>query len=149
MVALWAGNSLDFPKLSLLGGDGGVSLRETMAAAAMNCSLRVKRLLLDAKFEGYKLSLEPLACYQVGLDSREWRGGRAGGSFTRTAGLGRWDKGRPAPRCWPRPLPWSRSCKTQRAKSISPQGGERSGRVPRAASLFLEQDQARRDASLT
>ncbi|CAI5779105.1 Hypothetical predicted protein [Podarcis lilfordi] len=37
--------------------------------AAANCSLRVKRLLLDPKFEGYKLSLEPLACYQVGLDS--------------------------------------------------------------------------------
>ncbi|XP_067393497.1 nudC domain-containing protein 1 isoform X2 [Emydura macquarii macquarii] len=37
--------------------------------AAANCSLRVKRLLLDPKFEGYKLSLEPLACYQLGLDS--------------------------------------------------------------------------------
>ncbi|XP_032078955.1 nudC domain-containing protein 1 [Thamnophis elegans] len=37
--------------------------------AAANCSLRVKRLLLDPRFEGYKLSLEPLACYQVGLDS--------------------------------------------------------------------------------
>ncbi|XP_061461167.1 nudC domain-containing protein 1 isoform X2 [Rhineura floridana] len=36
---------------------------------AANCSLSVKRLLLDPKFEGYKLSLEPLACYQVGLDS--------------------------------------------------------------------------------
>uniref|UniRef100_A0A8C6XCB6 NudC domain-containing protein 1 n=1 Tax=Naja naja TaxID=35670 RepID=A0A8C6XCB6_NAJNA len=36
---------------------------------AANCSLRVKRLLLDPRFEGYKLSLEPLACYQVGLDS--------------------------------------------------------------------------------
>lgn len=39
-----------------------------------NCSLRVKRLLLDPKFEGYKLSLEPLACYQLGLDSGEGRG---------------------------------------------------------------------------
>ncbi|XP_074842849.1 nudC domain-containing protein 1 isoform X1 [Carettochelys insculpta] len=37
--------------------------------AVANCSLRVKRLLLDPKFEGYKLSLEPLACYQLGLDS--------------------------------------------------------------------------------
>uniref|UniRef100_A0A8D0L8B9 NudC domain-containing protein 1 n=1 Tax=Sphenodon punctatus TaxID=8508 RepID=A0A8D0L8B9_SPHPU len=36
---------------------------------AANCSLRVKRVLLDPKFEGYKLSLEPLACYQLGLDS--------------------------------------------------------------------------------
>ncbi|KAJ7338053.1 hypothetical protein JRQ81_010579, partial [Phrynocephalus forsythii] len=38
--------------------------------AAANCSLRVKRLLLDPKFEGYKLSLEPLASYQVELESR-------------------------------------------------------------------------------
>uniref|UniRef100_A0A8C4WK59 NudC domain-containing protein 1 n=1 Tax=Gopherus evgoodei TaxID=1825980 RepID=A0A8C4WK59_9SAUR len=37
--------------------------------AVANCSLRVKRQLLDPKFEGYKLSLEPLACYQLGLDS--------------------------------------------------------------------------------
>ncbi|XP_044277789.1 nudC domain-containing protein 1 isoform X2 [Varanus komodoensis] len=37
--------------------------------AAANCSLRVKRQLLDPNFEGYKLSLEPLACYQVGLES--------------------------------------------------------------------------------
>ncbi|XP_067323431.1 nudC domain-containing protein 1 [Anolis sagrei] len=37
--------------------------------AAANCSLRVKRPLLDPKFEGYKLSLEPLASYQVALDS--------------------------------------------------------------------------------
>ncbi|XP_020639129.3 nudC domain-containing protein 1 isoform X1 [Pogona vitticeps] len=37
--------------------------------AAANCSLRVKRLLLDPKFEGYKLSLEPLASYQVQLES--------------------------------------------------------------------------------
>ncbi|KAH0617490.1 hypothetical protein JD844_015811 [Phrynosoma platyrhinos] len=37
--------------------------------AAANCSLRVQRPLLDPKFEGYKLSLEPLACYQVGLDA--------------------------------------------------------------------------------
>uniref|UniRef100_A0A8D0E7C2 NudC domain-containing protein 1 n=1 Tax=Salvator merianae TaxID=96440 RepID=A0A8D0E7C2_SALMN len=40
-----------------------------MEEAAANCSLHVKRLLLDPKFEGYKLSLGPLACYQVGLDS--------------------------------------------------------------------------------
>ncbi|XP_015282927.1 PREDICTED: nudC domain-containing protein 1, partial [Gekko japonicus] len=39
------------------------------AAAAAHCSLRVQRLLLDPKFEGYKLSLEPLACYQVPLES--------------------------------------------------------------------------------
>ncbi|KAJ6663099.1 hypothetical protein lerEdw1_010692 [Lerista edwardsae] len=58
---------MGFPKLSLPGGR--VWLRGAMAAVATNCSLRVKRLLLDAKFEGYKLSLEPLACYQVGLDS--------------------------------------------------------------------------------
>lgn len=47
--------------------------------AASHCSLRVQRLLLDPKFEGYKLSLEPLACYQVPLESRECRlgGGRA------------------------------------------------------------------------
>ncbi|XP_042320563.1 nudC domain-containing protein 1 isoform X2 [Sceloporus undulatus] len=36
---------------------------------AANCSLRVHRPLLDPKFEGYKLSLEPLACYQVALDA--------------------------------------------------------------------------------
>ncbi|KAF1487108.1 NudC domain-containing protein 1, partial [Megadyptes antipodes antipodes] len=38
-------------------------------AGAAHCSLRTKRLLLDPKFEGYKLSLEPLACYQLGLDA--------------------------------------------------------------------------------
>ncbi|XP_020825962.1 nudC domain-containing protein 1 isoform X2 [Phascolarctos cinereus] len=36
---------------------------------AANCSLRVKRPLLDPRFEGYKLSLEPLPCYQLELDS--------------------------------------------------------------------------------
>ncbi|XP_068789234.1 nudC domain-containing protein 1 isoform X1 [Struthio camelus] len=36
---------------------------------AAHCSLKAKRLLLDPKFEGYKLSLEPLACYQLGLDA--------------------------------------------------------------------------------
>ncbi|XP_060099299.1 nudC domain-containing protein 1 [Heteronotia binoei] len=40
-----------------------------MEAAAAHCSLRVQRSLLDPKFEGYKLSLEPLACYQVPLES--------------------------------------------------------------------------------
>nr|XP_034491365.1 nudC domain-containing protein 1-like [Marmota flaviventris] len=34
-----------------------------------NCSLRVKRPLLDPRFEGYKLSLEPLPCYQLELDA--------------------------------------------------------------------------------
>ncbi|XP_019407491.1 PREDICTED: nudC domain-containing protein 1 [Crocodylus porosus] len=37
--------------------------------AAANCSLRPQRLLLDPKFEGYKLSLEPLPCYQLRLDA--------------------------------------------------------------------------------
>ncbi|KAB0400796.1 hypothetical protein E2I00_014958 [Balaenoptera physalus] len=36
---------------------------------AANCSLRVKRPLLDPCFEGYKLSLEPLPCYQLELDA--------------------------------------------------------------------------------
>ncbi|OXB80737.1 UNVERIFIED_CONTAM: hypothetical protein H355_013530 [Colinus virginianus] len=36
---------------------------------AAHCSLEAKRPLLDPKFEGYKLSLEPLACYQLGLDA--------------------------------------------------------------------------------
>ncbi|XP_032037309.1 nudC domain-containing protein 1 isoform X1 [Aythya fuligula] len=36
-------------------------------AAATSCSLRAKRLLLEPRFEGYKLSLEPLACYRLGL----------------------------------------------------------------------------------
>ncbi|XP_073446293.1 nudC domain-containing protein 1 isoform X2 [Dendrobates tinctorius] len=36
---------------------------------AANCSLRVNRLLLDPKFESYKLSLEPLPCYSVELDA--------------------------------------------------------------------------------
>ncbi|XP_004282990.1 nudC domain-containing protein 1 isoform X1 [Orcinus orca] len=36
---------------------------------AANCSLRVKRPLLDPRFEGYKLSLEPLPCYQLELDA--------------------------------------------------------------------------------
>uniref|UniRef100_A0A8C0C784 NudC domain-containing protein 1 n=1 Tax=Balaenoptera musculus TaxID=9771 RepID=A0A8C0C784_BALMU len=35
---------------------------------AANCSLRMKRPLLDPCFEGYKLSLEPLPCYQLELD---------------------------------------------------------------------------------
>lgn len=41
---------------------------EAMEVAA-NCSLRVKRPLLDPRFEGYKLSLEPLPCYQLELDA--------------------------------------------------------------------------------
>lgn len=42
---------------------------------AANCSLRVKRPLLDPRFEGYKLSLEPLPCYQLELDAggKLWR----------------------------------------------------------------------------
>ncbi|XP_069813295.1 nudC domain-containing protein 1 isoform X1 [Dendropsophus ebraccatus] len=36
---------------------------------AANCSLRVNRLLLDPKFESYKLSLDPLPCYGVELDA--------------------------------------------------------------------------------
>ncbi|XP_057591812.1 nudC domain-containing protein 1 isoform X2 [Hippopotamus amphibius kiboko] len=36
---------------------------------AANFSLRVKRPLLDPRFEGYKLSLEPLPCYQLELDA--------------------------------------------------------------------------------
>ncbi|XP_072266836.1 nudC domain-containing protein 1 [Pyxicephalus adspersus] len=36
---------------------------------AANCSLRVNRLLLDPKFESYKLSLDPLPCYGVDLDA--------------------------------------------------------------------------------
>ncbi|XP_006167991.1 nudC domain-containing protein 1 isoform X2 [Tupaia chinensis] len=36
---------------------------------AANYSLRVKRPLLDPRFEGYKLSLEPLPCYQLELDA--------------------------------------------------------------------------------
>ncbi|XP_075681935.1 nudC domain-containing protein 1 [Rhinoderma darwinii] len=36
---------------------------------ASNCSLRVNRLLLDPKFESYKLSLDPLPCYGVELDT--------------------------------------------------------------------------------
>ncbi|XP_008849717.1 nudC domain-containing protein 1 [Nannospalax galili] len=36
---------------------------------AANCSLQVKRPLLDPRFEGYKLSLEPLPCYQLELDA--------------------------------------------------------------------------------
>lgn len=43
-------------------------------AGAAHCSLQAKRLLLDPKFEGYKLSLEPLACYQLGLDAGEEQG---------------------------------------------------------------------------
>ncbi|XP_065686963.1 nudC domain-containing protein 1 isoform X1 [Patagioenas fasciata] len=38
-------------------------------AGVAHCSLQAKRLLLDPKFEGYKLSLEPLACYQLELDA--------------------------------------------------------------------------------
>ncbi|KAJ7425505.1 NudC domain-containing protein 1 [Willisornis vidua] len=45
-------------------------------AGAAHCSLQAKRLLLDPKFEGYKLSLEPLACYQLGLDAAEEGNGR-------------------------------------------------------------------------
>ncbi|KAM9307512.1 nudC domain-containing protein 1 [Gastrophryne carolinensis] len=37
--------------------------------AAANYSLRVNRLLLDPKFESYKLSLDPLPCYGVELDA--------------------------------------------------------------------------------
>lgn len=44
---------------------------------AANCSLRVKRPLLDPRFEGYKLSLEPLPCYQLELDA-----GGIGGSLS-------------------------------------------------------------------
>lgn len=40
-----------------------------MMEVAANCSLRVKRPLLDPRFEGYKLSLEPLPCYQLELDA--------------------------------------------------------------------------------
>ncbi|XP_054564343.1 nudC domain-containing protein 1 isoform X3 [Eptesicus fuscus] len=36
---------------------------------AANCSLRVKRPLLDPRFEGYKLSLEPLPCYELELEA--------------------------------------------------------------------------------
>ncbi|XP_028622224.1 nudC domain-containing protein 1 [Grammomys surdaster] len=36
---------------------------------AANSSLQVKRPLLDPRFEGYKLSLEPLPCYQLELDA--------------------------------------------------------------------------------
>ncbi|XP_072459371.1 nudC domain-containing protein 1 isoform X2 [Notamacropus eugenii] len=42
---------------------------EGVMEVAANCSLRVKRPLLDPRFEGYKLSLEPLPCYQLELDS--------------------------------------------------------------------------------
>lgn len=48
-------------------------------AGAAHCSLQAKRLLLDPKFEGYKLSLEPLACYQLGLDAGEERARRGAG----------------------------------------------------------------------
>ncbi|OCT74961.1 hypothetical protein XELAEV_18033949mg [Xenopus laevis] len=34
-----------------------------------NCSLKVNRHLLDPKFESYKLSLDPLPCYNVELDA--------------------------------------------------------------------------------
>ncbi|KAM8967892.1 nudC domain-containing protein 1 [Pelodytes ibericus] len=34
-----------------------------------NCSLKVNRLLLDPKFESYKLSLDHLPCYNVELDA--------------------------------------------------------------------------------
>ncbi|KAM4688909.1 nudC domain-containing protein 1 [Discoglossus pictus] len=36
---------------------------------AANRSLKVNRLLLDPKFESYKLSLDPLPCYSVELDA--------------------------------------------------------------------------------
>ncbi|XP_038600737.1 nudC domain-containing protein 1 isoform X1 [Tachyglossus aculeatus] len=36
---------------------------------AANCSLRVQRPLLNPAFEGYKLALDPLPCYQLDLDS--------------------------------------------------------------------------------
>ncbi|XP_069477613.1 nudC domain-containing protein 1 isoform X3 [Ambystoma mexicanum] len=36
---------------------------------AANCSLQVNRQLLDPKFESYKLSLDPLPCYTLQLDS--------------------------------------------------------------------------------
>lgn len=45
-----------------------------MMEVAANCSLRVKRPLLDPRFEGYKLSLEPLPSYQLELDAGgKWR----------------------------------------------------------------------------
>lgn len=69
-------------------------------AGAAHCSLRAKRLLLDPKFEGYKLSLEPLACYQLGLDAGEEQG------RSRRASLGQREGADPAafpftggPRC--------------------------------------------------
>ncbi|XP_053571263.1 nudC domain-containing protein 1 [Bombina bombina] len=34
-----------------------------------NCSLKVNRSLLDPKFESYKLTLDPLPCYNVALDA--------------------------------------------------------------------------------
>lgn len=46
-----------------------LSLGSRNAMEAANCSLRVKRPLLDPRFEGYKLSLEPLPCYQLELDA--------------------------------------------------------------------------------
>lgn len=64
-------------------------------AGAAHCSLQAKRLLLDPKFEGYKLSLEPLACYQLELDAGEQRGGcgcRA--SLRPVARPARWSAGR-------------------------------------------------------
>lgn len=91
-------------------------------AGAAHCSLQAKRLLLDPKFEGYKLSLEPLACYQLGLDAgEEWgwvrrRGGSWGGGGVSPLGLrfalrpgrppGQWGRA-PAPssRRAPRPGP--------------------------------------------
>ncbi|KAM4705426.1 nudC domain-containing protein 1 [Rhinophrynus dorsalis] len=36
---------------------------------AANCSLKVNRALLDPKFESYRLSQDPLPCYNVELDS--------------------------------------------------------------------------------
>ncbi|KAJ7408926.1 NudC domain-containing protein 1 [Pitangus sulphuratus] len=50
-------------------------------AGAAHCSLQAKRLLLDPKFEGYKLSLEPLACYQLGLDAGFGSRGATTGGF--------------------------------------------------------------------
>lgn len=75
-------------------------------AGAAHCSLQAKRLLLDPKFEGYKLSLEPLACYQLGLDAGEEWGWvrRRGGSW---GGGGRGEPAGPPLRPAARPAPWA------------------------------------------
>lgn len=82
---------------------------------AAHCSLEAKRLLLDPKFEGYKLSLEPLACYQLELDAGEERGRRSG-AFPRLGPISRcgWQRRRrrnPAPlSCWARSRATARRC---------------------------------------